>query len=310
MRLKIGSRGSELALWQANHISAQLCERGHEVEILIIHTTGDKITDVPLAKVGAKGMFTKEIEEALAEGGIDLAVHSLKDLPTDLSAEFEIAAVLSREDPRDALCSKNYASIEELPKRARVGTSSLRREAQLKVVRPDLVVRPLRGNVDTRLRKLESGEYDAVILALAGLRRLGRTELVRQIIPVEVMCPAAGQGALAIEIRAGDRVVREALTFLDDGASRRETDCERALLKKLGGGCQVPIGANAKLQDGVLHLEAIVARPDGSVLLRESAAGRDPLALGEGAGESLLQRGGADILERVYARSVTVPQQP
>ncbi len=310
MRLKIGSRGSQLALWQANHISAQLCERGHEVEILIIHTTGDKITDVPLAKVGAKGMFTKEIEEALAEGGIDLAVHSLKDLPTDLSAEFEIAAVLSREDPRDALCSKNYASIEELPKRARVGTSSLRREAQLKVVRPDLVVHPLRGNVDTRLRKLESGEYDAVILALAGLRRLGRTELVRQIIPVEVMCPAAGQGALAIEIRAGDRVVREALTFLDDGASRRETDCERALLKKLGGGCQVPIGANAKLQDGVLHLEAIVARPDGSVLLRESAAGRDPLALGEGAGESLLQRGGADILERVYARSVTVPQQP
>ncbi len=310
MRLKIGSRGSQLALWQANHISAQLCERGHEVEILIIHTTGDKITDVPLAKVGAKGMFTKEIEEALAEGGIDLAIHSLKDLPTDLSAEFEIAAVLSREDPRDALCSKNYASIEELPKRARVGTSSLRREAQLKVVRPDLVVHPLRGNVDTRLRKLESGEYDAVILALAGLRRLGRTELVRQIIPVEVMCPAAGQGALAIEIRAGDRVVREALTFLDDGASRRETDCERALLKKLGGGCQVPIGANAKLQDGVLHLEAIVARPDGSVLLRESAAGRDPLALGEGAGESLLQRGGADILERVYARSVTVPQQP
>jgi len=310
LRLKIGSRGSQLALWQANHISAQLCERGHEVEILIIHTTGDKITDVPLAKVGAKGMFTKEIEEALAEGGIDLAVHSLKDLPTDLSAEFEIAAVLSREDPRDALCSKNYASIEELPKRARVGTSSLRREAQLKVVRPDLVVHPLRGNVDTRLRKLESGEYDAVILALAGLRRLGRTELVRQIIPVEVMCPAAGQGALAIEIRAGDRVVREALTFLDDGASRRETDCERALLKKLGGGCQVPIGANAKLQDGVLHLEAIVARPDGSVLLRESAAGRDPLALGEGAGESLLQRGGADILERVYARSVTVPQQP
>jgi len=310
LRLKIGSRGSQLALWQANHISAQLCERGHEVEILIIHTTGDKITDVPLAKVGAKGMFTKEIEEALAEGGIDLAIHSLKDLPTDLSAEFEIAAVLSREDPRDALCSKNYASIEELPKRARVGTSSLRREAQLKVVRPDLVVHPLRGNVDTRLRKLESGEYDAVILALAGLRRLGRTELLRQIIPVEVMCPAAGQGALAIEIRAGDRVVREALTFLDDGASRRETDCERALLKKLGGGCQVPIGANAKLQDGVLHLEAIVARPDGSVLLRESAAGRDPLALGEGAGESLLQRGGADILERVYARSVTVPQQP
>src|SRR5438445_3674902 len=214
----IGSRGSQLALWQANHISAQLCERRHEVEIQIIHTTGDKITDVALAKVGAKGMFTKEIEEALAAGGIDLAVHSLKDLPTDLSAEFEIAAVLSREDPRDALCSKNYASIEELPKRARVGTSSLRREAQLKVVRPDLVVHPLRGNVDTRLRKLESGEYDAVILALAGLRRLGRTELVRQVIPIATICPAAGQGALAIEIRAGDRAMTEPLAVMEDGA--------------------------------------------------------------------------------------------
>src|SRR5437667_2018575 len=219
----IGSRGSQLALWQANHISAQLCQRGHEVEIQIIHTTGDKITDVALAKVGAKGMFTKEIEEALAAGGIDLAVHSLKDLPTDLSADFEIAAVLAREDPRDALCSKNYSSIEELPKRARVGTSSLRREAQLKVVRPDLVVHPLRGNVDTRLRKLESGEYDAVILALAGLRRLGRTELVRQIIPAEVMCPAAGQGALAIETRAGDRDVISELALLNDSTTRAET---------------------------------------------------------------------------------------
>jgi hydroxymethylbilane synthase len=310
LRLKIGSRGSQLALWQANHISAQLCARGHEVEIQIIHTTGDKITDVALAKVGAKGMFTKEIEEALAQGDIDLAVHSLKDLPTNLAPEFEIAAVLAREDPRDALCSKNYSSVEGLPKRARVGTSSLRREAQLKAIRPDLVIHPLRGNVDTRLRKLESVEYEAVILALAGLRRLSRTELVRQIIPVEVMCPAAGQGALAIEIRAGDRAVREALVFLDDGASHCETDCERAVLRKLGGGCQVPIGANAKLQDGVLHLEAIVASPDGSLLLRESAAGSDPLALGETAGESLLQRGGAQILNEVYGRGTVVPQQP
>ncbi len=310
MRLKIGSRGSQLALWQANHISAQLCERGHEVKIQIIHTTGDKITDVALAKVGAKGMFTKEIEEALAQGGIDLAVHSLKDLPTDLSAEFEIAAVLAREDPRDALCSKNYSSLEELPKRGRVGTSSLRREAQLKAVRPDLVVDPLRGNVDTRLRKLLAGEYDAVILALAGLRRLGRTELVRQVIPIATMCPAAGQGALAIEIRADNRAVTEALAFLDDGDSRCETDCERALLRKLGGGCQVPIGANAKLQDGVLHLEAIVASPDGSVLLRESAAGSDPLALGEGAGENLLLRGGAEILHEIYGLGAAMPQQP
>ena len=310
LRLKIGSRGSQLALWQANHIAARLRERGHEVEIKIIHTTGDKITDVALAKVGAKGMFTKEIEEALAAGGIDLAVHSLKDLPTEVSEAFEIAAVLAREDPRDALCSKNHISIDALPQRARVGTSSLRREAQVKAIRPDLVVYPLRGNVDTRLRKLESGEYDAIILAVAGLRRLDRTELVRQIIPVEVMCPAAGQGALAIETRAGDETVLDAISFLDDRASRTETDCERALLKKLGGGCQVPIGANASWQDGLLHLQAVVASPDGSLLLRESATGCDPSELGEAVGDSLLRRGGANILDQVYGRSAAIPQQP
>ena len=178
-RLRIGSRGSQLALWQANHISALLRERGHEVEIEIIKTTGDKITDVALAKVGTKGMFTKEIEEALAEGRIDLAVHSLKDLPTELSQGFEIAAVTTRENPRDVFCSRKYESIEDLPRAARVGTSSLRRQAQLKAVRPDLDIHPLRGNVDTRLRKLEAGEYDAIILAAAGLNRLGKTELVK-----------------------------------------------------------------------------------------------------------------------------------
>jgi hydroxymethylbilane synthase len=309
LRLKIGSRGSQLALWQANHVAARLRQRRHEVEIKIIHTTGDKITDVALAKVGAKGMFTKEIEEELAARGIDLAVHSLKDLP-ELSDQFEVAAILAREDPRDALCAKNFQSIEELPKGARVGTSSLRREAQLKAIRPDLVVHPLRGNVDTRLRKLEAGEYDAIILALAGLRRLGRTELVRQIIPVEVMCPAAGQGALAIEIRAGDGGVRDAISFLDDKVSRAETDCERALLKKLGGGCQVPIGASAKLQDGILHLEAVVANPNGSLLLRESAAGTDPSKLGEAVGDNLLRRGGTKILDQVYGQSAALPQPP
>ena len=195
-KLRIGSRGSQLALWQANHISALLRARGHEVEIEIIHTTGDKITDVALAKVGTKGMFTKEIEEALAAGRVDLAVHSLKDLPTELPAGFEIAAITKREDARDAFCSRQYASFQELPQGARVGTSSLRRQAQLKAVRPDLDIHPLRGNVDTRLRKLEQGEYDAIILASAGLNRLGKTEVVRQIIPVEIMCPAAGQGAL------------------------------------------------------------------------------------------------------------------
>ncbi len=310
MRLRIGSRGSQLALWQANHIAARLRENRHEVEIEIIHTTGDKITDVALAKVGTKGMFTKEIEEALADGRIDLAVHSLKDLPTELSKQFQIAAIPQREDPRDAFCSQKYSSIEELPNAARVGTSSLRREAQLKALRPDLQVNPLRGNVDTRLRKLESGDYDAIILAIAGLNRLGRTEVVRQILPLEIMCPAAGQGALAIETRAHDEGVIAALAFLDHAATRAETDCERALLNKLGGGCQVPIGANSKLQDGVLHLEVVVASPDGSLLLRESISGRDPISLGAAAGETLLKRGANEILERVYGKNAAQPQQP
>jgi hydroxymethylbilane synthase len=265
---------------------------------------------VPLAKVGAKGMFTKEIEEALADRRIDLAVHSLKDLPTELSEKFEIAAVPAREDPRDALCSTRYSSIEDLPQAARIGTSSLRREAQLKALRPDLLVHALRGNVDTRLRKLESGEYDAIILAAAGLNRLGKTELIRQILSVELMCPAAGQGALAIEIRAGDPSIREVLSFLDDRATRSETECERALLRKLGGGCQVPIGANAKLLDGVLHLSAIVASPDGKQLLREALTGKDPISLGKEAGEKLLGRGGAAILEKVYGQNAELPQQP
>jgi hydroxymethylbilane synthase len=310
LRLRIGSRGSQLALWQANHIAARLRERGHEVEIEIIHTTGDKITDVALAKVGAKGMFTKEIEDALADGRVDLAVHSLKDLPTDLPAGFEIAAIPEREDPRDALCSTNYSSIEQLPQGARVGTSSLRREAQIKAIRPDLQVHPLRGNVDTRLRKLESGEYDAVILASAGLRRLGKTDSIRELISVEVMCPAAGQGALAIEVRADDARISGTITFLNDARARAETDCERALLKSLGGGCQVPIGAHAIWRDKELYLQAVVASPDGKTLLRESVSGLDPERVGRMAGEKLRSRGGDAILDRVYGKETAVPQQP
>ena len=310
MRLRIGSRGSQLALWQANHIAAKLRERGNEVDIQVIHTTGDKILDVALSKVGAKGMFTKEIEDALASEQIDLAVHSLKDLPTELAAQFEIAAIPSREDPRDALCSAKYSTIEKLPRNAKVGTSSLRREAQLKALRPDLVIHALRGNVDTRLRKLEAGDYDAIILALSGLRRLGRTELVRQIMPIEIMCPAAGQGALAIEIRAGDDDVRSALAFLDDKAARSETECERALLKTLGGGCQVPVGASAKFSGNTLHLEAVVASPDGKTILRETGDGKDAVSLGERVGGRLLQQGGGTILEQVYGHAAPLPEQP
>jgi hydroxymethylbilane synthase len=309
-KLRIGSRGSQLALWQANHISGLLRAQGQEVEIEIIHTTGDKITDVALAKVGTKGMFTKEIEEALAGRQVDLAVHSLKDLPTELPAGFEIAAITERQDPRDAFCSLKYNSIEALPQGARVGTSSLRRQAQLKAIRPELDIHPMRGNVDTRLRKLEQGEYDAIVLASAGLKRLGKMELVQEIIPAEIMCPAAGQGALGIEIREGDVKTRELLTFLNDSNARAATTCERALLNSLGGGCQVPIGAFAERRDGKLHLEAIVADPDGSKVLRDTRDGDDPVKLGNDAGAALLKRGGDAILEAVYGRGLAVPPQP
>ena len=307
-RLRIGSRGSQLALWQANHITALLRERGHEVELEIIRTTGDKITDVALAQVGTKGMFTKEIEEALVENRVDLAVHSLKDLPTELAGDFEIAAITERENPRDVFCSVKFTGIDDLPQGANVGTSSLRRQAQLMAIRPDLRIHPLRGNVDTRLRKLEAGDYDAIILAAAGLNRLGKTQLVRQVIPVEVMTPAAGQGALGIEIRRGDDATRSHLAFLDDAAARASTTCERALLNKLGGGCQVPIGAFAEMRNGVIRLEALVAHPDGTKVLRETREGDDPVRLGNEVGETLLLRGGDAILEEVYGAGFAVKQ--
>lgn len=308
--LRIGSRGSQLALWQANHIKVLLEARGHNVEIKIIKTTGDKITDVALAKVGTKGMFTKEIEEALAENSVDLAVHSLKDLPTELPPGFEVAAIPPREDARDAFCSLSYRSIEDLPPGARAGTSSLRRQAQMKALRPDIDVHALRGNVDTRLRKLEAAEYDAIILAAAGLNRLGKTGSIRQLLAADVMCPAAGQGALAIEIRKDDMAIRQYVAFLDDTAARAATTCERALLNKMGGGCQVPIGAFAEMIAGRLHLQAIVARPDGTRTLRESGEGDDPLKLGEAVGAALLSRGGDAILREVYGQIAAAPDQP
>ena len=314
-RLRIGSRGSQLALWQAHHISDLLRAQGHTVELEIIKTTGDKITDVALAKVGTKGMFTKEIEEALVENRVDLAVHSLKDLPTELASDFESAAITARENPRDVFCSVKFANIEALPQGANVGTSSLRRQAQLMAMRPDLKIHPLRGNVDTRLRKLEAGDYDAIILAAAGLNRLGKTQLVRQVIPAEVMTPAAGQGALGIEIRHGDTATRALLAFLDDAAARATTTCERALLNKLGGGCQVPIGAFAEAiggpaKVGRIRLNGLVAHPDGSKVLRETRIGDDPVLLGEEVGETLLGRGGDVILEEVYGEGFAMPQQP
>ncbi len=308
--LRIGSRGSQLALWQANHISSLLQRQGHSVSIEVIRTTGDKITDVTLAKVGTKGMFTKEIEEALAAGKIDLAVHSLKDLPTELSSEFTIAAIPQREDPRDAFFSSSYSSIEKLPHGACVGTSSLRRQAQLHALRADLNMEPLRGNVDTRLLKLQSGEFDAIILASAGVTRLGLTGSVRQYLEPDVMCPAAGQGALAIETRAGDAEVMAELKFLDHPKTRAAVECERAALNALGGGCQVPIGAYAEPTAEGLSLRAVVASPDGRWVIREKRSGKDPQKLGKEAGEALLARGAQQILNAVYGHETSVPQQP
>lgn len=300
-RLRIGSRGSKLALWQAHHIRQLLSDRGHQVEVETISTTGDKMADVALAQLGNKAVFTKEIEEALSEGRIDLAVHSLKDLPTELAPQFEIAAIPEREDTRDVLCSAIYQSFEQLPPGARVGTSSLRRQAQLRLARPDLSVQPLRGNVDTRLRKMEAGECDAIVLAAAGLNRLARAEFIRQFLPRAMMCPAAGQGALAVEIRAGDRATRREVEFLDDAEARATTSCERAMLHRMGGGCQVPIGASAERHQGVLRLEGMVAHPQGGKVVRACSEGEDPILVGERLGEKLLREGGQEILAAILA---------
>jgi len=308
--LRIGSRGSQLALWQANHISALLQQQGHTVAIEVIKTTGDKITDVALAKVGTKGMFTKEIEEALREGRVDLAVHSLKDLPTELPAGFTLAAIPIREDPRDVFLSVDYYRIEHLPVRARVGTSSLRRQAQLRALRSDLEIIPLRGNIDTRLRKLHSGEFDAIILAAAGITRLGLTSAVREYLAPEQMCPAAGQGSLAIETRADDGQTSAAIKFLDHLQTRSAVECERAALNALGGGCQVPIGAYAEPAHGGLRLRVVVGSPDGSQIVREQKTGSDPHLLGQEVGRELLARGAQRILDAVYQREAYIPQQP
>ncbi len=248
MKLRIGSRGSQLALWQTNHIAALLRGAGHEVEIEIIKTTGDRLQEVTFAQVGSKGMFTKEIEEALAEGRIDLAVHSLKDLPTELPEPFTLAATPVRVDPRDVFVSVKHARLADVPKGARIGTSSQRRRAQLKALRPDIEAVEFRGNVDTRLRKLAEGQVEAILLAAAGLDRLGRTDWVRERLSPSEFCPAAGQGALGIETRRDDPATMEAVSFLDHPDTRFAVVVERAALAALGGGCQVPIGIHCRMK--------------------------------------------------------------
>ena len=299
MPLTIGSRGSQLALWQAHWVKRELEARGETCRIEIIKTTGDRITDVPLAKVGTKGLFTKEIEEALLDGRIDLAVHSLKDLPTELPAGLIIAAIPAREDPRDALVG---ATLTTLASGARVGTSSLRRVAQLRAVRPDLAIESVRGNVDTRLRKLGEGQYDALVMAAAGLRRLGWEARIAESLPVDVMCPAVGQGALAIETREASDAARSCAR-LDDTATRLGVEAERAVLATLGGGCQVPIGAYGRIAGDRLDLVAIVASPDGTRLIRKNAAGPagERVRIGEELGRQLLDAGARGILDEVYS---------
>src|SRR5215471_16702424 len=292
----IASRGSQLALWQARWVAAQLSAAGQECRIEIIRTTGDKITDVPLAKVGTKGLFTKEIEEALLDGRAHLAVHSLKDLPTELPEGLVLAGIPEREDPRDALVGRTLAN---LPPGAKVGTSSLRRAAQLRQLRPDLLVESVRGNLDTRLRKLDEGQYDAILLAAAGLKRLGWGDRIAEILSPEQMCPAVGQGALAIETRAGF----DGAAMLDHADTHIAVLAERGVLGALGGGCQVPIGAYATVSEGRVRILAIVAAPDGTQVIRAEAEGpaAEASLIGSSLAAELLTRGAREILEAVYS---------
>ena len=273
--LTIGTRGSKLALWQANWVKDALTARddGLKVDIAIIKTKGDKILDVPLAKVGGKGLFVKEIEEALFDQTVDLAVHSMKDMPAELPAGLCIGAIPKREAPHDVLISRQEKSLADLKKGAAVGTSSLRRAAQLLNVRPDLMITPLRGNLDTRLRKLDAGEMDAIVLAAAGVKRLGLAHRISENLRDEVMLPAAGQGALCIEIRENDAQTAAVVDTLDHGETRRTVLGERAFLHRMGGSCQVPIAAHGHITDEQYCLAGLVAEIDGSHIIRETSKG-------------------------------------
>ena len=307
MNLRIGSRGSQLALWQANHIAGLLREQGHAVEIEIIRTTGDRMQEVTFAQVGSKGMFTKEIEEALADGRVDLAVHSLKDLPTELPEPFALAATPIRVDPRDVLVSVNYKSLAELPEGARVGTSSQRRRAQLKALRSDIVALEFRGNIDTRLRKLEEGQVDAILLAAAGLDRLGKTDWARERLEPNLFCPAAGQGSLGIETRKDDAATIAAVAFLDHEETRFAVTAERAALAQLGGGCQVPIGIYCRREfadEGTINewfeIFGVVASPSSGKAVRvhfhAAKQSSNPVSLGQTAAAMLLENGAQLLL--------------
>lgn len=310
--LRIGTRGSALALWQANHVRDRLIadDPALTVELVVLKTKGDKILDVPLAKVGGKGLFVKEIEDALSRHDVDLAVHSMKDVPAELEDGLVLAAVSTREDPRDVLVSKSGARLVSLPHGAHVGTSSLRRMAQLRAHRPDLKISPLRGNVDTRIRKLDAGEYDAVVLAAAGLMRLGFASRISERLPFDVSLPAIGQGALGLETRAADAdTITRVRRVLDDPATAACVTAERAFLIRLDGGCQTPLAAHALVDGAELILEGLVGEPDGSKILRARRHGprAEAVALGTRVADDLIAEGGADILARCKAAGLTVP---
>jgi hydroxymethylbilane synthase len=306
-KLIIATRGSMLALWQAEWIKGQLQELDPSLEIELnkIKTTGDKILDVPLAQVGGKGLFVKEIEEAMLRGEADLAVHSMKDVPTELPESLHLSTITKREDPRDAfIAGKEIKSFSELPQGANIGTSSLRRICQLLNRRPDLKITQLRGNVDTRIRKLEEGEFDAIILATAGVKRLGREEKITEKLPVDVSLPAIGQGAVGIECRKDDEFTNNLLKSLDHYETSVCVRAERAFLKKLEGGCQVPIAAYAQLKDGEVVIEGLVGSIDGKILLKDNLRGSPENAesLGTELAENLLSKGAKEILDEVYGQ--------
>ncbi|QEM69945.1 hydroxymethylbilane synthase [Geobacter sp. FeAm09] len=312
-QLRIGTRASQLALWQANWVKSELEKRypGMEVTLTKIKTIGDKILDVPLAQVGGKGLFVKEIEEAMLRGEIDIAVHSMKDVPTEFPEGLGLHCITEREDPRDAVISRNV-TFSELPQGARIGTSALRRQAQLLKVRPDLQMVIIRGNVETRIRKLEDDNLDAVILAAAGLKRLGFTEKVAEYLDTDLSIPAIGQGALGIECRLDDAVITETIDFFNHPDTSYAVRAERALLKRCEGGCQVPIAAHGTVSGGTLRLVGFIAAVDGQRSVRGEVSG--PMAecekLGIQLADHLLGEGGKAILEEVYQREIASPSHP
>jgi len=302
-KIIIGSRGSQLALWQANWVKSQL-ENLHgnaDISIRVITTSGDKIKDVPLSKIGGKGLFVKEIEEALLAKEIDLAVHSMKDVPIEIPSQLEISIITKRENPLDALISKNGKKLADLPQGATIGTSSLRRSSQLLNHRNDFKIHPLRGNVDTRLKKVEEGKYDAILLASAGLNRLGWSNRITEEISHEIIIPAMGQGALGIETRLGDSKTYNFISSLNHEQTNYEVSAERALVGKLDGGCQVPIGAYAKTEDNLITLKGLVSSLDGKIIHKSEIVGPidDAINIGQDLGEELLKMGANEILEKL-----------